>query len=188
MLRKTLTLSLILTMTVFLGLAYGEGYCGAGHQEGPGGMMLLGCAKEIGLEEAQIDKIKSIHLSSEKEVIKLRADLQISRLELRELMSSDNPDKAKVNKKIDELSQLRAKIQKIEAGTRIDVISLLTPEQKQSFKEYRMKRMKEAPGGWRPCQDRRGYGASGMGMGRMEGAPGWRLSPPPTPAAPPEPE
>lgn len=188
MLRKTLTLSLILTITVFLGLVYGERHCRGGHQEGPGGMMLLGCAKKIGLEEAQIDKIKSIHLSSQKNIIKLRADLQISRLELKELMSADSPNKSKVNSKIDELSQLKAKIQKIEAGTKIDVMSVLTAEQMERFQEYRMKRMKEARGGWRPCQDRAGGGASDMGRGRMEGAPGWRASPPPPPPAPPEPE
>jgi Spy/CpxP family protein refolding chaperone len=188
MLRKTLTLSLILTMTVFLGLAYGEGYCRAGHQEGPGGMMLLGCAKEIGLEEAQIDKIKSIHLSSEKEVIKLRADLEIAQLELKELMHSDNPDKSRVNKKIDELSQLRAKIQKIEAGTKIDVMSVLTAEQKQSFKEYRMKSMKECRPGHRCCQQSQSCSGRCMGMGKMRGAPEGPPCPPPPAPAPPQPE
>ncbi len=182
MLRKTLTLSLILTITVFLGLAYGERHCRGGHQEGPGGMMLLGCAKKIGLEEAQIDRVKSIHLDSQKQIIKLRADLEIARLELKELMHSDNPDKSKVNKKIDELSQLRAKIHKIEAGTKIDVMSTLTAEQMERFQEYRMKRMKEARRGHRCCQYHEGCSGHGRGMGKMKGAP------PPPPPAPPEPE
>jgi Spy/CpxP family protein refolding chaperone len=188
MLRKTLTLSLILTITVFLGLAYGERHCRGGHQEGPGGMMLLGCAKKIGLEEAQIDKIKSIHLSSQKNIIKLRADLKIARLELRELMSADSPNKSKVNSKIDDLSELRARIHKIEAGTKIDVMSTLTAEQMERFQEYRMKRMKEAPWGDRYRQHHEGFMGHGRGMGRIESAPGWRVSPPPSPPVPPEPE
>lgn len=187
MLRKTLTLSLILTITVFLGLAYGERHCRGGHQEGPGGMMLLGCAKKIGLEEAQIDKIKSIHLSSQKNIIKLRADLEIARLELKELMSADSPNKSKVNSKIDELSQLKAKIQKIEAGTKIDVMSVLTAEQKQSFKEYRMKSMKECRPGHRCCQQSQSCSGRCMGMGKMRGAPEGHPCPPPLPP-PPEPE
>lgn len=184
MLRKTLTLSLILTITVFLGLAYGERHCCGGHQEGPGGMMLLGCAKKIGLEDAQIDKIKRIQSSSEKQIIKLRADLQIARLELKELMHSDNPDKSRINKKIDELSQLRAKIQKIEAGTKIDVMSTLTAEQMKSFQEYRMKRMKECRPEHGCCQQRQCCSGRCMGMGKMEGPSGRRHCSPPVPPVP----
>ena len=184
MLRRTLTLSLILTITVFLGLAYGQRHCCGGHQEGPGGMMLLGCAKKIGLEEAQIDKIKSIHLSSQKNIIKLRADLEIARLELKELMHSDSPAKSKVNRKIDELSQLKAKIHKNEAGTKIDVMSVLTTEQKQAFKELRMKRMKECRPEHGCCQKRQSCSGRCMGMGKMEGHPEQRHCSPPGPSVP----
>ncbi|TET70131.1 MAG: periplasmic heavy metal sensor [Candidatus Zixiibacteriota bacterium] len=172
MLRRTLTLSLILTITVFLGLAYGQRHCCGGHQGGPSGMMLMECGKKIGLEEAQLDKIKSIHLSSQKQIIKLRADLEIAQLELKELMHSDSPVKSKVNRKIDELSQLKAKIHKNEAGTKIDVMSTLTAEQLERFQEYRMKRMKEARRGHRCCKDRPGCATPCMGMGKMEGTRG----------------
>lgn len=188
MLRKTLTLGLVLTITAFLGLAYGGHRHFGGPPGGHRGMMLLGCAEKIGLEEAQIDKIKSIHLSSQKNIIKLRADLEIARLELKELMHSDNPDKSRVNKKIDELSQLRAKIHKIEAGTKIDVMSTLTAEQLERFQEYRMKRMKEARRGDRCHRHHEGCSGHGRGMGKMKGAPEGHPWPPPPPPAPPEPE
>lgn len=172
MLRKTLTLSLILTITAFLGLAYGGHRHFGGPPGGHRGMMLLECAQKIGLEQAQTDKIKSIHLDSRKQIIKLQADLEIAQLELKELMHSDNPVKSKVNRKIDELSQLRAKIHKIEAGTKIDVMSTLTAEQMERFQEYRMKRMKEARRGHRCCMDCPGCATPCMGMGKMEGTRG----------------
>ena len=184
MLRRTLTLSLILTITVFLGLAYGQRHCYGGHQGGPSGMMLMECGKQIGLEDVQLDKIKSIHLRSEKEIIKLRADLKIAQLELKELMDSDSPVKSKVNSKIDELSQLKAKIHKIEAGSKIDVMSTLTAEQKQSFKELRMKRMKQCRPEHGCCQQRQSCSGRCMGMGKMEGPPGQRHCSPPSPSVP----
>jgi Spy/CpxP family protein refolding chaperone len=184
MLKKTFALSLVLTVTLFWGLAH------AGHRHfgGPGGehwgMMPPECAKEIGLEEAQIDKIKSIHLNSQKEIIKLRAEVGIAQLELKEMMTSDNPDKSRINKKIDEISALRAKIRKIEAGSRIDVQSVLTSEQEQLLKEWRMKRAKEKSRGYRCFEDRGGRGSS-MGREMMPGRPGWRYRLPPPPDAPP---
>jgi Spy/CpxP family protein refolding chaperone len=179
MLKKTFALSLVLTITLFWGLAQ----AGPRHFGGPGGerwgVMSPECAKEIGLQEAQIDKIRSIRLSSQKEIIKLRAEVRIAQLELKELMSSDDPDKSKINKKIDETSALRAKIRKIEAGSRIDAQSVLTSEQKQLLKEWRMKRGKEHFRGYRDFEDR-GDRGSFMGREKMPGAPGWhRYAPPP---------
>ncbi len=181
MLKKTLTLSLVLTITVFMGLAYGGRHCCGGPPGGHHGMMLLECAQKIGLEQAQTDKIKSIHLDSRKQIIKLQADLEIAQLELKELMHSDSPVKSKVNRKIDELSQLKAKIHKNEAGAKIDVMSILTTEQKQAFKELRMKRMKEARRGHRCCMDRPGCATPCMGMGKMEGTRGGAPLAPATP-------
>lgn len=184
MLKKTFALSLVLTITLFWGLAH----AGPRHFGGPGGehwgVMSPECAKEIGLEEAQVDRIKSIRLSSQKEIIELRAEVRIAQLELNEMMSSDNPDKSRVNKKIDETSALRAKIRKIEAGTRIDVQSVLTNEQRQLLKEWRMKRGKEQFRGDRRLRDQGGRGAF-MGRGMMPEAPGWRHRIPPPPDAPP---
>jgi Spy/CpxP family protein refolding chaperone len=184
MLKKTFALSLVLTITLFWGLAH----AGPRQFGGPGGehwgMMSPECAKAVGLEEAQMDKIKSINLAAEKEVIKLRADLRIAELELREMMTSDTPDKSKVNKKIDEMSVLRAKIRKIEAGSRIDVQSVLTSEQRQLLKEWRMKRGKEQPRGYRRFEEQGDRGAF-MGRGMMPEASGWHRYAPPPPDAPP---
>lgn len=184
MLKKTFALGLVLTITLFWGLAH----AGPRHFGGPGGehwgVMSPECAKEIGLEEAQVDRIKSIRLSSQKEIIKLRAEVRIAQLELKEMMTSDNPDKSRINKKIDETSALRAKIRKIQAGSRIDVQSVLTSEQRQLLKEWRMKRGKEQFRGYRRFEDQGGRG-SFMGREITPGAPGWRRHAPPPPDAPP---
>lgn len=95
----------------------------------------------IGLSAEQKERIRSLALEGKKDEIRLRSDLKIAQLELRELMQQDELDKAKVNRKIDEIGTLRTKLHKAKIEKRMAFREVLTKEQLQSLRERRMHRM-----------------------------------------------
>jgi hypothetical protein len=94
----------------------------------------------IGLSSEQKIKIRTLVLEGKKEQIRLSSDLKIAHLELRELMQQDNLDKAKINKKLDEIGALRTKLQKAKFERKMALREVLTKEQLQTFKERRLHR------------------------------------------------
>lgn len=92
----------------------------------------------LGLSAEQKEKIKSLALEGKKEEIRLKSDLRIAQLELRELMHQDALDKAKISRKIDELGALRTKLQKAKIEKRMALREVLTKEQLQALRERRL--------------------------------------------------
>ncbi|MCJ7496843.1 MAG: Spy/CpxP family protein refolding chaperone [candidate division Zixibacteria bacterium] len=92
------------------------------------------------LSPEQKEKIRSTALEGRKEEIRLSSDLKIAHLELRELMQQDNLDKAKINKKLDEIGALRTKLQKAKFERKMALREVLTKEQLQAFREKRLHR------------------------------------------------
>lgn len=100
------------------------------------------------LSDEQKTKIEAIRLQNDKKVKDINADMRIKKAELHKLQVSDNPSKNDINKKIDEISVLRADIQKENASKRIEIRNELTPEQRVKHDLHTSKRMysrKDAP-------------------------------------------
>lgn len=95
----------------------------------------------LNLSPEQKEKIRSTALEGRKEEIRLSSDLKIAHLELRELMQQDDLDKAKINKKLDEIGALRTKLQKAKFERKMALREVLTKEQLQTLKERRQHRM-----------------------------------------------
>ncbi len=94
----------------------------------------------LGLTPEQREKIRSTALEGRKDEIRLSSDLKIAHLELRELMQQENLDKAKINKKLDEIGALRTKLQKAKFERKMALREVLTKEQLQTFRERRLHR------------------------------------------------
>jgi Spy/CpxP family protein refolding chaperone len=94
----------------------------------------------LGLSPEQKEKIRSTALEGRKEEIRLSSDLKIAHLELRELMQQDNLDKAKITRKLDEIGDLRTKLQKAKFERKMALREVLTKEQLQAFREKRLHR------------------------------------------------
>ncbi|MDH4222081.1 MAG: periplasmic heavy metal sensor [candidate division Zixibacteria bacterium] len=110
-----------------------------------------------GLSAEQKEKIKEITLERVKDGIRIKADLKIAQIELRELMQQDELDKAKIDRKIDEIGALRTKLQKAKFEKRMALREVLTKERLQSLREKRTHRMME-----RRLMDRKSKGKEGM--------------------------
>ncbi|MCB0834085.1 MAG: Spy/CpxP family protein refolding chaperone [Bacteroidetes bacterium] len=92
---------------------------------------------ELKLTPEQKDKIEAIHTSAKKTAIPLKADLDLKRIELRELMRVDNPDKAKITAKVREMESLHTQLKLNRINTQLDVRTVLTKEQREKMKEMR---------------------------------------------------
>lgn len=124
---------------------------GFGPGGGPG---ILAKAEALELTAEQIKKIKTMQLDMAKETVRLRSDLEIKQLELRELTAADKPDMARIAARIDEMSPLRAELQKKRIEHRLSVLDVLTPEQKEKLELKREARMRHHKGQRREHQGR----------------------------------
>jgi zinc resistance-associated protein len=116
-------------------------------QECPGGAAAL--------TEDQQKKAEAIEMETQKAVAPIEAQIGIKEAELKALIITDKPDKAAIDKKIEEIGALRVQVQKKHMAGKLEVRAMLTPDQRVGF-------------------DRRfgREGGCGMGCGRMEGGPG----------------
>jgi zinc resistance-associated protein len=83
----------------------------------------------LNLTADQKTKLTAMQEKNFKELLPLRNEMQVKRLELQTLWSAPNPDKNKIMAKQSELNSLRDKLQAKSTDFRIEARSILTPEQ-----------------------------------------------------------
>jgi Spy/CpxP family protein refolding chaperone len=116
--------------------------------------------ERIGITPEQAQKIRTETLEFREHQIRNRADVQVKHLELKELLSSDNPDRHAIDQKLDEISTVRLAQAKASINFHLDMRAALTPDQKQKLRQMR-----------EDFFHHRGFGPGGPG-GPMDAAPG----------------
>ena len=132
--KTTLRLSLAFTALFILAAAVGFGKDrerGMMHEHGLFGIQ--------NLTDAQKKQIQDIRQEMEKAMIPLKAQLELKHAELKTLLVSDKPDKAAIDKKIDEIGAIRIQMGKKWIGNRLEIRELLTPEQRPKFDEQTLR-------------------------------------------------
>jgi Spy/CpxP family protein refolding chaperone len=115
------------------GSGWGHGYCvNQGYGGGQGGPM-GGYGAGLNLTEEQSAKIRSLREAHQKDVTPLRSELFAKRAELRALWAQTNPDKDAILAKQKEVSTLRDQMREKKTTHRLEMRSLLTPEQQASL-------------------------------------------------------
>lgn len=147
--------------------------------------------QELGLTQDQVQKLDDLKYQHQRQMIDVRHDLALKRLELRREMEKDNPDRAKINRLLDETSALKGQQQKLRTNHRLDASQILTPEQRTKAREMMAER--RARRGERGMDHRRGFrdgDRPGFGRGPGSGGPppqapasrqGAEMAPPPGP-------
>lgn len=130
---KKLTLITVVTLA-FLVISTGLAFSQMAGKEKP-------AKAGVALTPEQKEKIRSMVFEGRKEQIRLQSDLKIGRLQLREMMTQDKPDKYKIDKMIDDIGAIRTRMQKERVDRMLAIRDLLTKEQIQSLKERRMHRV-----------------------------------------------
>jgi Spy/CpxP family protein refolding chaperone len=91
--------------------------------------------QQLGVSADQAAKIRQQETDFEKAEIRNRADLQVKRLELNQLMSVDKPDRAAVDAKVAELGTAQAAMEKATIDNRLNMRDALTPVQRQRLEQ-----------------------------------------------------
>jgi periplasmic protein CpxP/Spy len=104
---------------------------------------------ELGLNDDQVSRLHKIGIDAEKASIQTRADMQLHRIELRELMRADNPDESAIMAKMDQINALQGKMEKARVQTMLSARSVLTADQLKKLKAMRENRGMGGPGGGR---------------------------------------
>lgn len=93
------------------------------------------CAKEIGLNEDQIERLKALQLEHRKARIRMRADIEIGELELKHLLHESEPNRSAIDSKIKAIGDLKTKTRKNTVDAHLDARSVLTKEQMEKCKQ-----------------------------------------------------
>ena len=128
--------------------------------------------QRLGLSDAQKEQVMKLRLENQKEQTELMAKIRIARLDLREMLLADKPDRSALEKKITAISDLQNQEKLNMLHHLFAVYDLLTPEQQKKWKDHMQGMGTGFDGG------RRGRGVHRMGM----------LTDPPAPGDQPEPE
>jgi Spy/CpxP family protein refolding chaperone len=124
---------------------------------------------ELNLSGEQKQKLAQIRRQAVKERIRLNADMQIARLELREMLEADQSNQTMLDRKIEQLSGLHSQLAKNRLQSTIASRSVLTKEQRMMARQKMGKRMAKMHGTqrMRVFRFRRGPGGPGDGPGMM---------------------
>jgi len=133
------------------GYGHGGGYASqGGHGKammygGTGHLIrhLLKHEKDIGLTADQVSKLKNLQLSLDKARIKAEAEIQIAERELKGLTDDETSDLAAIEAKLRESKDLQVGLRMTSITMRRDVLSLLTPEQREKEKTEHEKVMQQ---------------------------------------------
>jgi hypothetical protein len=91
--------------------------------------------EQLKLSEEQKKDFDKIHVDMEKQEIAQKAKNETARVELRQLLKADNPDKSAIEKKMNEIADLEVQMHMIKINSWFDVNKLLTPEQQKTWKK-----------------------------------------------------
>jgi Spy/CpxP family protein refolding chaperone len=134
----------------------------------------------LGLTDEQVGRLHKIGVDAQKASVQTRADMELRRIELRELMRADNPDQSAIMQKLDEVNALQGKMEKQRVETMLSARSVLTPDQLKKIKTFMENRGEGGGAGRGQMMERRG--GPGRPPGHPGGAPGGST---PKPQAPP---
>ena len=114
----------------------------------------------LDLTEKQKGAIKEIKSRSMKEAIKKRADLEIARIEMKDLLHKDSVDMGAIEAMLKKTESLRTDLRLSHIKAREEMKAMLTPEQKKKFKEmlekgHRTDKMKHGGMRMRPTTEKR---------------------------------
>ena len=100
--------------------------------------------KALAFTDEQRKKLEDITFNIRRSTIQQQATLQVQRLELHRLMGADTPDRAAIDKKVQEISQTQSSMLRARVTAFLDLRALLTKEQRDKIRAYVQQRLQQA--------------------------------------------
>ena len=138
------------------GFGRGErmGRRGMGERRGEFGLARLLNNPEIrekaGITAEQAAKIRQEVTEFRKAEIRDRADLEVKRIDLENLLSAEKPDRAAIDSKLQEISAARLTLQKSAVHFRLTMREAITPAQREKLHQLMRERRQHQGGPGRP--------------------------------------
>ncbi|MBI3987571.1 MAG: Spy/CpxP family protein refolding chaperone [Lentisphaerae bacterium] len=129
-------------------------------------------AQELGLSEEKAAALKALVFENRKKLVQLKADRDLAKMDLEQLLEADIPDEKAVLQAVDKMGQIHMDMARLRVRALLEMAKTLTPEQRAKFKELRegmMQRRSERMGG-----QRGGFPQSQGSQGGMPMQPGNR--------------
>lgn len=117
-------------------------------QRARGGMSAEMMNTQLGLTDEQVSQLEKQRTDARRAAIQRRADTQLAKLELEQLMKADTPDEKAIAVRIKQLTDLHGAALKARVDGRLALKKILTPEQQEKLRELRAERPR-APRGVR---------------------------------------
>ncbi len=123
----------------------------------------------LNITPEQQREMADLRYQNQKDMMKLREEVALKRLDLRREMQKDSPDRATVDRLADEMGAIRARMGRARVDHLLDVRKVLTPEQWSKARELmQARRARRTCGrGGRVGSD--GWIGLGDGLGRGQG-------------------
>jgi len=132
------------------------------------GMMHEKMMSALDLTDAQKDKLKALHSTHKKEMVKLQAAAKLAQIELGDVLHQDTPKSADVKAKIAAVNTARGKVMEQRILNRLEAKKVFTPEQLKKMEELKMQHGKRMGEGRRGEGRHRGFrGQRGPFPGKM---------------------
>lgn len=131
---------------------------------------LLKQAKEIGLTQEQIGKLKALQLEFKRTEARLEADVKIAKLELHALLEDEKAELAAIKTKVNQLKYAEGALMFAAIKAKHDGMALLTPDQREKDRAHREAMKSESEG--EHSGGMGGGGMGGKGRGGMKGGGG----------------
>jgi Spy/CpxP family protein refolding chaperone len=92
--------------------------------------------QRLDLTDEQREEIDKIQYKTQKEIIPLKAEIELKKLDLKQEMNANSPDRNRIMKLVESISDLTLQIRKISIDQKLTVHSILTPEQREKLKTF----------------------------------------------------
>lgn len=127
--------------------------------------------QQLGITDAQAAKIHQQESDFRKTEIRNRADLQIKRMELDDLLSADKPDRSAIDSKLQEIGAAQTALEKSAIDNVLTLQDALTPAQRQKLQQIMTQRRQPVSRGNAAPSSRQGGGRGGRGVAPPPKAP-----------------
>ena len=138
-----------------MGREPGMGMMGPGSMDGISEEM----AEKLKLTDDQKNAMKNLRSAFERDMIKLRADMDVAELDLRDIMEQANPKVADAKARAARVNDARAKIFARMITFQVEMKNTLTPELHKTLQEERSKMRQERREEMRERRGERGEGS-----------------------------
>jgi Spy/CpxP family protein refolding chaperone len=138
--------------------------------------------QQVGITDEQFAKIRQQESDFRKTEIRDRADLEVKRMDLHDLVSADKPDRAAIDSKLQEISAAQLALEKSAVDDRLDMRDAITPAQREKLRQAMRDRWQGGRGGAGRPGGPQAMGRRGQGQRQRGGT-----SPAPAPQANPQP-